>query len=196
MTTKPKVSISELSLQNVDKAISTILLAFATDPGARWFSPTADSYIRNMSTYARIMARISISNSSAICTDNLSGVAIWLPPGVTAEEEEIVAASELSENANTKDMEELSKQSKSYRPNIPYWYLSMIGVYPKYQQQGFGKELMAHFCEILDSQGAPAYLESSNPENVSLYMRHGFEVLGRVQVGTSPTITPMFRDSR
>ena len=196
MTTKPKVSIAELSSQDLNKAISTILLAFAADPGARWFSSTADSYIRNMSSYARIMARTSISNSSAICTDNLSGVAIWLPPGVTADEEAIAAALEPSENANTKDMEELSKQSKSYCPDTPYWYLSMIGVDPKYQRQGLGKELMTHSCEILDSQGAPAYLESSNPENVSLYMRHGFEVLGSVQVGASPTITLMFRDSR
>ena len=45
----------------------------------------------------------------------------------------------------------------------------------------------------VDEDGTPAYLESSNPVNISLYQRHGFEVLGTIQVGTSPPITPMLR---
>ena len=39
-----------------------------------------------------------------------------------------------------------------------------------------------------------AYLESSNLRNVPLYERHGFEVLGPIQVGGSPVFTPMLRD--
>ena len=30
-----------------------------------------------------------------------------------------------------------------------------------------------------------AYLESSNPRNMSLYERHGFESMGKVQIGDS-----------
>ncbi len=37
-------------------AISTIVLAFVTDPGARWFSPAANRYIDNMGVYARGIA--------------------------------------------------------------------------------------------------------------------------------------------
>ena len=32
----------------------------------------------------------------------------------------------------------------------------------------------------------PAYLWSSNPLNISLYKRHGFEIAGAIQVGSSP----------
>ena len=42
----------------------------------------------------------------------------------------------------------------------------------------------------------PAYLESSNPANVPLYQRHGFEVLGEIQVGSSPPVFPMYRPPR
>jgi hypothetical protein len=42
-----------------------------------------------------------------------------------------------------------------------------------------------------DRDGVLAYLESSNPRNIPLYERHGFEILGRAQSGNSPVITPM-----
>jgi ribosomal protein S18 acetylase RimI-like enzyme len=47
-----------------------------------------------------------------------------------------------------------------------------------------------------DADGLPAYLESSNPRNIPLYQRHGFEILGRIQVGDSPVLTPMRRPPR
>ncbi|MCA1748539.1 MAG: hypothetical protein LC634_03060 [Sphingomonadales bacterium] len=42
----------------------------------------------------------------------------------------------------------------------------------------------------------PAYLESSNPRNISLYLRHGFEIVGEIQHGSSPVMTPMLRPAR
>ncbi|MGH9960925.1 MAG: GNAT family N-acetyltransferase, partial [Pyrinomonadaceae bacterium] len=41
-----------------------------------------------------------------------------------------------------------------------------------------------------------AYLESTNPRNIPLYERHGFELLGTIQVGTSPRLFPMLRKPR
>ena len=41
-----------------------------------------------------------------------------------------------------------------------------------------------------------ACLESSNPKNIPLYERHGFELLGTIQVGASPPIFPMLRKIR
>ncbi len=37
---------------------------------------------------------------------------------------------------------------------------------------------------------------ASNPRNSSLYLRHGFEVMGTIQVGSSPVVTPMIRHPR
>jgi hypothetical protein len=44
-----------------------------------------------------------------------------------------------------------------------------------------------------DEEGMPAYLESSNPTNVPLYERHGFEVITEIQVADSPVVYPMLR---
>jgi len=55
---------------------------------------------------------------------------------------------------------------------------------------------MRHAVRRSDADGVAAYLESSNPRNISLYLRHGFEILGTIQVGDSPTVTPMLRRPR
>jgi ribosomal protein S18 acetylase RimI-like enzyme len=53
--------------------------------------------------------------------------------------------------------------------------------------------LLAHCLAFVDHDSAPAYLESSNPRNVSLYERHGFEVTGQIDLAGGPTLIPMWR---
>jgi hypothetical protein len=42
----------------------------------------------------------------------------------------------------------------------------------------------------------PAYLESTNPRNIPLYRRHGFEPTGAIRSGSSPTLVPMLHRPR
>ena len=42
----------------------------------------------------------------------------------------------------------------------------------------------------------PAYLESSNPRNMSLYERHGFETVTKIQFGEGPALHTMYREAR
>lgn len=76
-----------------------------------------------------------------------------------------------------------------FQPDEPCWYLSMIAVDPC----GIGAELMKHALDPCDEDGLPTYLESTNPRNVSLYERFGFETMGEIQSGSSPVMTPMIR---
>ena len=85
---------------------------------------------------------------------------------------------------------------EEYHPEESCWYLPLIAVDPLYQSQGLGSQLMKHALNRIDEDGLPAYLESSNPRNMSLYERHGFEVMGQIQIGTSPPIHPMLRSAR
>ena len=45
-------------------------------------------------------------------------------------------------------------------------------------------------------EGSLAYLESTNPRNIPLYERHGFERLAILQYGSSPPMVPMLRKPR
>jgi ribosomal protein S18 acetylase RimI-like enzyme len=91
------------------------------------------------------------------------------------------------------DLSRVFEAMESYHPKEPHWYLPLIGVDPAAQGQGLGSALMRHALERIDADRLPAYLESSNPRNIPLYQRHGFEILGTIQVGSSPNLVPMLR---
>jgi GNAT superfamily N-acetyltransferase len=88
------------------------------------------------------------------------------------------------------------EQMARYHPREPHWFLPFIGVDPLQQGKGCGAALMQHALIPCDRDGTPAYLESSNPKNIPLYERYGFELLGTIQVETSPAIFPMLRKPR
>jgi ribosomal protein S18 acetylase RimI-like enzyme len=83
-----------------------------------------------------------------------------------------------------------------YHPTDPHWFLPLIGVDPAHRGKGLGDTLMTHALLRADRDHVAAYLESTNPRNMSLYRRHGFDVLGTIQVGSSPPLVPMLRQPR
>ena len=80
-----------------------------------------------------------------------------------------------------------------YHPSEPYWYLPLVGVDPLQQGKGLGSALLQHALIQCDCDSKLAYLESSNPRNIPLHERYGFELLSTIQTGTSHTIFPMLR---
>jgi len=130
-------------------------------------------------------------------SDDLSGVALWLPPGVHADGEGREKV--FRNNATPEHVDDLlvtSERMEQSHPDPPHWYLPLIGVEPNAQGRGVGGALMRHVVARCDDEGALAYLESSNPRNITLYERHGFEVMGTIQVGPGPIIAAMLRTPR
>ena len=177
-----------------DAAFATIVLAFAGDPAARWSWPRAEDFLRNMPLLARAFGGKSFALGSAYEIDRFAGVALWLPPGVPADEEALASIIEHTASAAIQqDAARVFEQMAGFHPEEPHWYLPLIGVDPARQGQRLGDRLMAHALARCDADGVPAYLESSNPLNIPFYQRQGFEALGQIQVGSSPTLVPMLR---
>ena len=61
----------------------------------------------------------------------------------------------------------------------PHLYLSCMGVVGGRQGAGLGSAMLRHRLERADADGLAAYLEASSPRSRALYLRHGFEDLGR-----------------
>ena len=76
------------------------------------------------------------------------------------------------------------------------WYLEYLGVDPKSHSLGLGSLILKNSLSKIDALHQPAYLESSNPRNMSLYERHGFETVNKFQFGDGPPIHTMFRAAR
>jgi ribosomal protein S18 acetylase RimI-like enzyme len=97
---------------------------------------------------------------------------------------------------NQQEIFAFTERMNSSHPSEPHWYLPMIGVDPAKQDNGYGSALMKHALARCDGEGKLAYLESSSPRSIPLYRRHGFELLGTIQVGSSPPLFPMMRKPR
>jgi len=193
----PAPSITPVSADEQDLAIASVIVAFSGDPLVRWIWPDARAYLAHMPALIAAFAGAAFSHGTAYGTPDRAGAALWLPPGVEPDHEAMGALVGSSAAAAVlADLPGVGEQMGLYHPAEPHWYLPLIGVDPARQGAGYGSALMKHVTREFDHTGALAYLESTNPRNISLYERHGFEALGRIQVGSSPSIVPMLRRPR
>jgi ribosomal protein S18 acetylase RimI-like enzyme len=181
----------------VDHAIATLVLAFGADPVARWMYEDPHQYLMHIPRLFRALGTSSFDAGTAHRTNNGLGVALWLPPGVHGDDGplEAVIADSMVEKKQA-EVATVFERTEHYRPAEPHWYLSLIGVEAFHRNNGCGAALLQSGLRRCDREHLPAYLWSSNPLNISLYERHGFEISGTIQVGSSPSIFPMLRCAR
>ena len=177
--------------------IDVITLAFSTDPMARWSFPDPATYLSVMPEVIRAFGGSGFAHGSVHLVEGRFAAAMWLPPGVHPDADRLAALTEHhSPREQIDDMMNVFEQMGRYHPGEPCWYLPLIGVDPAAQGRGYGSALLRYALERCDRDALPAYLESSNPRNVPLYERHGFETMGSIQAGSSPTVVPMLRRPR
>src|SRR5580704_809589 len=179
----------------VDHAIATLVLAFGTDPVARWMYDKPHQYLLHIPLLFRALGTSSFATGAAQRTDDGLGVALWLPPGVHGDDEPLEIAESMVGEKQA-EVAAVFERTEHYRPAEPHWYLSLIGVEALHRNKGCGAALLRHRLRQCDQQHLPAYLWSSNPLNTSLYKRHGFEIAGTIREGSSPSIYPMLRHAR
>jgi ribosomal protein S18 acetylase RimI-like enzyme len=180
-----------------EAAIAVIVLAFGSDPAARWTWPDPQQFLTHFPTFVKTLAGKAFAHGSAYSVDGHAGAALWLPPGVGPDEEALATLLQRTGAASAqRDVFAVFEQMESYHPREPHWFLPFIGIDPSHQGKGYGSALMKHALIPCDRDRTLAYLESSNPKNIPLYERHGFELLGTIQVGASPPIYPMLRKPR
>ncbi|WP_448574136.1 GNAT family N-acetyltransferase [Trichothermofontia sp.] len=174
--------------------IATMVLAFSGDPAVRWLYPDPHQYLAYFPQFVQAFGGQAFTQETAYCIDGYSGAALWFAPGVEPDVEGVIELIQRSvfESEQT-DVFDVFEQMDAYHPKSPHWYLPLIGIEPTQQGQGYGSALMRYILNHCDRDQLPAYLEASHLGTVSFYQRHGFEVIGTIQAGHSPTIFPMLR---
>lgn len=82
-----------------------------------------------------------------------------------------------------------------FHPPGAHMYLSVLGTEPAAQGSGFGSAAIAPGLALADSEGLPAYLESSKERNINFYSRLGFRVTDKLTLPCGgPPIWPMWRE--
>jgi ribosomal protein S18 acetylase RimI-like enzyme len=195
-TLQPQFSedIRPVTPSESEKALAVILLAFSTDPVARWVYPEPADYLQYFPAFIRAFGGSSVRHGTALLSNDLAGAALWLPPGAGPDEDAIAELTERTVDRSIReDLALVFEAMAEYHPDEPHWYLPMIGVETQQQGKGIGVRLMEYALDRSDRHGVPSYLESSNPRNISLYERCGFVSLGTIQFGGSPPLYPMIR---
>jgi ribosomal protein S18 acetylase RimI-like enzyme len=190
-------TVKEAAPPEAERVVATIVLAFSADPVSRWAYPDPAQYLMHFPAVVQAFGGRAFAGGTGHQVDGFAGAALWLPPGVGFDEEAMQAIMLRSIPAERQaEVFGVFEQMGSYHPDEPHWYLPLIGVDPRRQGRGLGSALLQHALARCDAEHAPAYLESTNPANIPLYRRHGFEEIGTVQAGSSPPIVPMLRAAR
>jgi len=177
--------------------------AFAEDPVFAWLIPPQlrdrDNRLR---TFFTSMSRGYLRQGKpCYLTGDASGAALWATPGAWAMplSQIILEAVPNGLAFRRRLLRALRTQQQIERLHAgqsrPHWYLGYLGTRRDRQGQGLGTQMLREVLAGLDTDGVPAYLESSNEHNLPLYERNGFRVVGELQaLGHGPTIWRMWRE--
>ena len=188
------IPIRSATPYNEDQTIAIIVLAFSADPIARWIYPSPYEYLSYAPDLVRAFAGNAFEHGTAYCVDGFLGAALCLPPDVQPQEEEVTTILERTvPKERIEEIISLLGKAGRYHTEGSHWHIPFIGVDPTLQGRGYASALMRHVLARCDKERQVIYLESTNPMNIPFYKHHGFDILGTVQVGTSPPVYPMMR---
>lgn len=190
-----KIKVAENA--DLERCIAILTLAFSSDPVVRWIFPDPQTYLENMPNLSKAFGGKAFEQGSAFVSEGYEATALWLPPGVSPDEQAMgMIMMQSVPPANQPEIFSILEQMSKYHPKEPHFYLPLLGTDPLYQGQGFGSALLEKMVKKLDKEKIPAYLESSSPQNIPLYEKYGFKTIGEVQSGLSPTLWPMLRQPK
>ncbi len=178
------------------RAISALVTAFADDPFIRWMFPDSHQYLSAFPLVLKYFAGAAFEQGTAYRSEDFSVACLWLPPGVSPDEEGLGQVLETwLDPSSQEQVFAVMEQVGAGHPEEPHWYLPAMGVDPRYQGDGKGSAGLDRSLKQCDQVCPLAYLESTNPMNIPFYQRHGFEVIGTIQIDGSPVLTRMLRES-
>lgn len=75
--------------------------------------------------------------------------------------------------------------SSKAEPDVPHYFLGMIGVRPEHQGKGYSRILMERVAELStrDPRSTGVCLSTELPSNVALYERFGYAIISEVDLG-------------
>jgi len=178
--------VRRATVAEIPAMAAVLARAFARDPFFSYLAGDApERNLRMRMGWAGILRHASAGLRETWTTDDLTGVAIWLPPGRGPSSfldslRMIPALARLTGWRRLREVAaatDLLEQRRRTHVAAPHWYLVALGVDPDRQRQGIGSALLDLVLERADAGRAPAYLETATAHNVLLYERHGFEVV-------------------
>ena len=191
--------------EDVGELSRTLARAFYDDPVMFWLLPDENARTAQLRWLFTTMTRhhhLARGGVEVACDGSgVGAAALWDPPNQWKESRRGQLAMTPTfirvlglRSMRGRAVQELMKRA---HPEEPHWYLGVIGSDPSVRGKGFGQVLMRSRLDRVDAEHAPAYLESTKPQNIGYYQRFGFGVTGEIALPDGgPTMWPMWRPPR
>ncbi len=183
-----------------ERALATVVAAFAADPLLRWVWPDDERYAACAPGFFDLLVDVRLEGGEVWTADGGAAVAMWDPPGGLYREVpgERWTAAQRGFSQRERDCWHTYDEAMSVPKDAgPHWYLGVLATEPARQGTGLGRAVTAPMLAAADRAGHPAYLETASEGNVGIYRRLGFEPVRDVTMPDGgPTCWLMRRDPR
>jgi GNAT superfamily N-acetyltransferase len=197
------------SLRDAPLVVRIAALGFYSDPVMSWVFPDPDTRLDQLHTAFAGLLRSYLPEGGIVHILDDACASLWRAPtfhrptrpepSQAPPQESSAAPPEatiLLPADSVERMELLRSRTAAAHPQILHWYLNVLSTIPDRQSQGLGARALAPVLAVCDSDGVPAYLESSNRRNIPFYQRQGFAVTGEIEVPDGPSLFPMWREPK
>ena len=175
--------------------------AFESDPMGAYLFPDPTLRLLQMEQMFKLFLRkIYLPQQETYTVGELMGGSLWLPPGKypasTLQQLSLLTGFiQLFGMRRTPSIfRDIDHMEKMHPRKQPHWYLAFLGIEPTEQGKGMGGALLLPVLNRCDAERMPAYLETSNERNLSLYQRHGFQVIKECDFDKGPHFWGMWRN--
>ena len=100
-------------------------------------------------------------------------VAMWDPPAGTVE---APASTLVLPDDAERRLDDYDAQVHGAITDAPHWYLGVLASHPRRRGEGLARRVAEPGLDAARATAVPAVLETTNPDNVSMYERSGWRV--------------------
>lgn len=192
-------NVRRVESDDVGSLAEVLANAFFSDPVGEWLFPGPEdraSGLRRL--FESELSHIVLPHATGLTNQDRTGAALWLPPGhwkvpPLTLTKLLPRFMGLFGRRLSIVLRGLFEVAKHHPDDEDHFYLPFMGVAPEHQGRGIGSSLLMPILQTCDRDGIGAYLEATNQDNLRLYERHGFRVLGEVVLPSGPPLWPMWR---
>jgi GNAT superfamily N-acetyltransferase len=187
---------------DADAIIATITSAFHNDPVWSWAFPDEQARPAQFTRWWQLFVEAALRDGWVWVTENCEAITMWMEPGVEELNDGDIAKiwpllQEIIPDRAAVIAEMLQRFDDNHPHAEDHYYLSFVATHTDHRGQGIGVKLLEHNLALIDAEGLPAYLESSNPRNEPRYERLGWQSIGTFNAADDgPPLTQMWRTAR
>lgn len=172
--TQPEITVA--TPVDRDRTVDSLVVAFARDPAVRYMFPDQQTYPAYAGAFFSYLFDKRVRGRTIWTIAGGASAAIWEAPGAGGQPPVEGLAARLPADALAR-VDAYDAALAAALPPTPFWYLGVLGTHPAYAGRGWGRAVMRVGLRRAAAEGLPAVLETSNPANVDLYRRAGWQVV-------------------